>query len=232
MKDGRFIWTGFFVKKIEEFNAVSQSFKNPISQFTAAHLHHYRKSILMRLMIYVLFFLFIGFSGFFLKKNINSVAAAVPAQTVTDPVYSSTITNQENSLHTHVNADEFVAFARKQIGIPYLYASTDPSKGFDCSGFVNYVSHHFGMKVPRSSVDFTNYGTTIDRNDCRPGDFILFTGTDTSKRIVGHMGIVTNNNNGDIEFIHSSSGKAKGVTISELEGYYETRFVKVIRVLS
>ena len=88
------------------------------------------------------------------------------------------------------------------------------------------------MKVPRSSVDFTNYGLTVDRQSAHAGDLILFTGTDTTRRIVGHMGIVTENNNGDITFIHSSSGKGKGVTISNLEGYYETRFVKVVRILS
>jgi cell wall-associated NlpC family hydrolase len=88
------------------------------------------------------------------------------------------------------------------------------------------------MKVPRSSVDFTNFGTTIDSNNAQPGDLILFTGTDATRRIVGHMGIITGNVDGKIQFIHSSSGKGKGVVISDLEGYYETRFVKVIRILS
>jgi len=31
-------------------------------------------------------------------------------------------------------------------------------------------------------------------------------------------------------FLHSTSGKAYGVVISPLKGYYEARFVKVIRV--
>ena len=68
-------------------------------------------------------------------------------------------------------------------------------------------------------------------NDAKPGDLILFTGTDSTKRIVGHMGIVTENINEDIQFIHSTSGKAYGVTISPLSGYYAGRFIKVIRIL-
>lgn len=37
---------------------------------------------------------------------------------------------------------------------------------------------------------------------------------------------LTNNRNGQVEFIHSCSGMAKGVTVSELGGYYETRGIK------
>lgn len=86
------------------------------------------------------------------------------------------------------------------------------------------------MKVPRSSVEFTNFGTTVETSNAKPGDLILFTGTDSGKRIVGHIGIITNNLNGEVEFIHSSSGKAKGVTVSDLGGYYQTRLVKTIRI--
>ena len=125
---------------------------------------------------------------------------------------------------------EFVEYAKTLIGTPYLYGSVDPAKGLDCSGFINAVSNHFEIKVPRSSVEFTNLGTTIETNNAKPGDLILFTGTDPSKHVVGHIGIVTDNHDGEVEFIHSSSGKANGVTISELNGYYETRFVKVIRI--
>ncbi|MBL7749710.1 MAG: C40 family peptidase, partial [Chitinophagaceae bacterium] len=53
-----------------------------------------------------------------------------------------------------VHPDSLVAFAKTLIGIPYLYASTDPIKGFDCSGFITYVFNHFNIAVPRSSVDF------------------------------------------------------------------------------
>lgn len=129
-----------------------------------------------------------------------------------------------------IHPDSIVAFARTLIGTPYLYASANPAKGFDCSGFITYVFNHFNVTVPRSSVDFTNYGRDIKVEQSKPGDLILFTGTDSILRIVGHMGIVESINNDTLHFIHSTSGKQKGVVISPLGNYYRSRFVKVIRV--
>ena len=126
--------------------------------------------------------------------------------------------------------DSLVAFGKSLVGTPYLYASSDPANGFDCSGFITYVFNHFGIAVPRSSVDFTDMGIEIPTDFASPGDLILFTGTDSTIRIVGHMGIVESNERGNLLFLHSTSGKAYGVVISPLKGYYETRFVKVIRV--
>jgi cell wall-associated NlpC family hydrolase len=126
--------------------------------------------------------------------------------------------------------DSLVAFGKSLVGTPYLYASSDPARGFDCSGFITHVFNHFGIAVPRSSVDFTNVGTEIPTEIASPGDLILFTGTDSTVRIVGHMGIIESNERGNLLFLHSTSGKAYGVTISPLKGYYESRFVKVIRV--
>ncbi len=128
--------------------------------------------------------------------------------------------------------EELLVYAKTLIGIPYKYASTDPAVGFDCSGFITYVFNHFNIVVPRSSVDFTNVERKISLADAKPGDIVLFTGTDSTTRQVGHMGIITSNENGEWYFIHSTSGKANGVTISALSKYYFFRFVKVIRIFS
>lgn len=127
-------------------------------------------------------------------------------------------------------ADSLVKYAKTLIGTPYVYASTDPAVGFDCSGFITHVFNHFKLTVPRSSVDFTNYGAELPKDACKPGDLILFTGTDSTIRVVGHMGIIISNDNGKLTFIHSTSGHAHGVTITPLNDYYMGRFVKTIKV--
>lgn len=187
--------------------------------------------------IFLLVFIVVSVIVFgFDKKKTDNFPNEKEVVTIESPVETSSKNNVENKTSkventTSQQAPEFVEYAKTFIGTPYSYGSKDPSKGLDCSGFINVVSDHFGIKVPRSSVEFTNIGTEINTEDAKPGDLILFTGTDTSRRVVGHIGIITENDNGDIQFIHSSSGKANGVTFSDLEGYYETRFVKVIRIL-
>ena len=120
-------------------------------------------------------------------------------------------------------------FAQTLMGVPYVYGSTDPKVGFDCSGFITYVFNNFNIKVPRSSVDFTNVGTEVPVAESKTGDLILFTGTDPLERTVGHMGMVVSNAD-TLKFIHSTSGKAMGVTITPLNRGYLKRFVKTIRV--
>ena len=184
----------------------------------------------------------------FRGKNNDKIAnefAVITDDSIVQTISDSKIDDAENlqinnaekspANSTHYSQEEsqaldFVEYAKTLTGTPYLYGSVDPARGLDCSGFINAVSNHFGIKVPRSSVEFTNVGITIESGKAKPGDLVLFTGTDPVKRVVGHIGIVTNNEEGHLQFIHSSSGKAKGVTTSDLDGYYQTRFVKVIRI--
>jgi cell wall-associated NlpC family hydrolase len=130
-----------------------------------------------------------------------------------------------------VTREELIRFAETLMGTPYVYGSSDPQKGFDCSGFITYVFRHFNIEVPRSSIDFTDVGTTVDLTEARRGDIILFTGTGEFDTDVGHMGLVVSNEPGEgLHFIHSTSGKAMGVTISPLNGRYSKRFVRVTRI--
>lgn len=130
------------------------------------------------------------------------------------------------------STSRMLEFAKSMIGIPYRYASSNPAKGFDCSGFVSYVFQNFGFKVPRSSREFASSGEPKKLEDAHIGDVILFTGTNSKVRRVGHVGIIYSINNGEIKFIHSSSGGKKGVIITSLnEGFYKKRFMKVVSVL-
>jgi cell wall-associated NlpC family hydrolase len=130
-----------------------------------------------------------------------------------------------------VSPDSLVAFAKTLLGKPYSFGCSSPSTGFDCSGFINYVFSHFGISVPRSSVDFTNEGSEIALKEAHPGDLVLFTGTDSHIRTVGHIGMIVANDSAGIRFIHSSSGREEAVIITTLDERYMERFVKVIRML-
>lgn len=156
----------------------------------------------------------------------DSVAATIPADNTRNTTLDTSLIVKTGD----TNPNELVRFAETLIGTPYVYASSDPKVGFDCSGFITYVFGHFNIAVPRSSVDFTNVGKTVSVTEARPGDLILFTGTDPREKNVGHMGIVVTNDGNGLRFIHSTSGKAMSVTITPLNAQYMERFVKVCRV--
>jgi cell wall-associated NlpC family hydrolase len=127
--------------------------------------------------------------------------------------------------------DELIAFAKTLKGIHYRFGSADPEKGFDCSGFVNYVFDHFGITIPRGSADFVGVNGQVDLKEAKAGDLILFTGTKTyRKRSAGHIGIIVSSPGEPIMFIHSTSGSANGVTETLLNDYYMGRFIKTIRL--
>ena len=125
---------------------------------------------------------------------------------------------------------QLLTYADSLKGTPYSTASTDPKYGLDCSGFVACVFNHFRIAVPRSSADYTFVHQQIPLKDAKPGDLILFTGTDSTDRVVGHMGIVTSAAGDSIKFIHSTSGGNKGVVETPMAGYYISRYMKTIRV--
>ena len=145
----------------------------------------------------------------------------------------STLTQQlPKQVEESTSPNRILEFAKTMLGVRYRAASSSPKRGFDCSGFVNYVFSNFGFKVPRSSRDFAASGESKKLEDAKIGDVILFTGTNSRNRTPGHVGIIYSIDGEQVKFIHSSSGNAKGVTISSLdEGFYKKRFMKVISVL-
>lgn len=150
---------------------------------------------------------------------------------IVDTIKTDSVLVPAAQIHTkNVHPQQVVDFAKTLIGTPYRYASIDPKVGFDCSGFITYVFNHFNIIVPRSSIDFTNVAKEISTDNAKPGDLILFTGTDSTEKFVGHMGLIVSNQNKHLEFIHSTSGKKYGVTITPLNDYYRSRYVKTIRI--
>lgn len=172
----------------------------------------------------------------FSKQDKDTAYSAVAASDSTDakpeqpseehPDEAATVMASETSKRQNL-----VDFAKKYIGTPYKYACSDPTQGFDCSGFINFVYRHFGYEVPRSSKDFEFFAQPVTPDKAQPGDLVLFTPTekDTIGNHIGHIGILINQNGLASDFIHASSGKANGVTVSSLsEPHYRKRFVKII----
>jgi cell wall-associated NlpC family hydrolase len=127
--------------------------------------------------------------------------------------------------------EQILNTAYDQIGVPYKYAGRHPDTGFDCSGFVHYVFKQHGYDLPVRSRDYVTVGEEMEKADCKPGDIILFAGSDPKKTPVGHVGIVTQNADGEILFIHSATSANRGIVISRASlGYYRKRFAGIRRL--
>ncbi|RZJ56164.1 MAG: NlpC/P60 family protein [Flavobacterium sp.] len=164
--------------------------------------------------------LYIAFSAIIFCSCISFTQKEDPVITKTEKTKSS------------VERDSIIAYAKKYLGTPYVYAGNDPKKGFDCSGFVSYVFKNFNVTLPRSSNSYKDLGVALDPEDFKVGDILVFYGY-KDRTIVGHLGIICEANGMHSKFIHASSGKVNSVTITDLDTeHYTKRFYKCIDVLS
>ncbi len=83
-----------------------------------------------------------------------------------------------------------IAFARQQIGQPYLWGGPGPG-GFDCSGLVMRAYRPagitFGSSRPTAAAEWAA-GPQVSAP--APGDLVFFAGADGTASAPGHVGIV------------------------------------------
>ncbi|MFA3873855.1 NlpC/P60 family protein [Streptomyces sp. MMCC 100] len=70
-------------------------------------------------------------------------------------------------------AESALAFARAQIGKPYVWGATGPGS-YDCSGLTQAAWKAAGVTLPRTTYDQVNAGTTVSVSQAQPGDLVFF----------------------------------------------------------
>lgn len=124
-----------------------------------------------------------------------------------------------------------VNYAATLEGTPYKEMGKDEA-GFDCSGFVSYVFREFAIEIPSASKEMIAYGEEVDLEQSLPGDIIFFTGSDSSRREPGHVGIIVSKPGEPLTFIHTSSSKKNGcVKYSQFIPYFQHRYLGTRRIL-
>ncbi|WP_367321266.1 NlpC/P60 family protein [Streptomyces sp. HUAS ZL42] len=84
---------------------------------------------------------------------------------------SSSTSTSDSSYAT--KAEKALAFARAQIGKPYVWGATGPDS-YDCSGLTQAAWKAAGVDLPRTTWDQVNAGTTVSLADAQPGDLVFF----------------------------------------------------------
>ncbi|OLN26801.1 C40 family peptidase [Desulfosporosinus metallidurans] len=70
-------------------------------------------------------------------------------------------------------ADTLISRGLSLQGIPYVWGGTS-LKGFDCSGFVQYVFRASGISLPRTAAEQYKLGVPVSRDELMPGDLVFF----------------------------------------------------------
>jgi cell wall-associated NlpC family hydrolase len=112
----------------------------------------------------------------------------------------------------------------KYMGVPYVLGGAGKD-GMDCSGYTMTVyKNAIGKVLPRSSVEQSKLGRSVELTALKFGDLIFFNTTGES---ASHVGIYL----GDDLFAHASV--SLGVTISSLQSsYFAKRYETARRIVS
>ena len=109
-------------------------------------------------------------------------------------------------------------------GTPYVNGGADPTTGFDCSGFTQYVFNQHGLSLPREVREQVSTGKKVKPEELKVGDLIFFS---TTAPGATHVGIAI----GGDQFIHAPSSTGV-VRIERLSStYWSQRFVGARRVM-
>jgi len=109
------------------------------------------------------------------------------------------------------NFSNIVNHALSLVGTPYVFGGTT-RRGFDCSGFTQYVFAGAGISLPRTSYEQFASGIAVSKENLQPGDLVFFT---TYSKGASHVGIYIGKGN----FVHADNPKV-GVTITSLSNSY------------
>jgi cell wall-associated NlpC family hydrolase len=122
-----------------------------------------------------------------------------------------------------IKANEILSTAAKYKGVPYVFGGTTP-RGFDCSGYVQYVFKQRGANLTRTADTQFLEGMALRKSQLKPGDLVFFS---TYEAGASHVGIYA----GDGKFWNATS--SRGVMLSQLnDSYWGARYYGARRVLA
>ncbi|WP_330355814.1 NlpC/P60 family protein [Streptomyces chartreusis] len=108
------------------------------------------------------------------RQREEAAAAAQQQESTQPPADSGTSDSSSSSDSSYATkAEKTLAFARSQIGKPYVWGATGPDS-YDCSGLTQAAWKAAGVDIPRVTYDQVNAGTTVPLSSAQPGDLVFF----------------------------------------------------------
>jgi cell wall-associated NlpC family hydrolase len=81
-----------------------------------------------------------------------------------------------------------IAFASRQLGLPYVWGGNGPAKGdagYDCSGLAQAAYASAGISIPRTATEQYRHGPAVPLSSLKPGDLVFYGNSDFAH----HVGI-------------------------------------------
>ncbi|MDW0116847.1 NlpC/P60 family protein [Sporosarcina thermotolerans] len=125
----------------------------------------------------------------------------------------STLLTKNGAATKTANNASVVQKAKSLTGIPYRFGGTS-TKGFDCSGFVQYVYKQSGKSVSRDTLG--QFAQSKKVSEPKPGDLVFF--QNTYRKGISHVGIYIGNN----KFVHAGGKQSQIVSLSN--SYWKSKF--------
>lgn len=119
---------------------------------------------------------------------------------------------KENNYQNQLNSVRESAL--NYLGVPYVWGGTSP-RGFDCSGFVQYVYKEQGIMLPRTTYNQILCGERVSLDSLAIGDLVFFGNH--------HVGIYI----GDGQYVHAPS-RGSSVRIQSMNSYCPTSAQRII----
>jgi len=116
-----------------------------------------------------------------------TIAAGLPSSCLAAVIWPSPRPQTSHDAKVRKLARKVVAYARRQVGVPYSWGGTSPNAGFDCSGLVYAAYRSIGRAIPHSSWDQLRLGVPVGFARLRPGDLLFTEGG-------GHVQLVVSRN--------------------------------------
>jgi cell wall-associated NlpC family hydrolase len=195
----------------------------------------------MKRHLFYLFIVFISFSSCKSAKQTKSEtpkASRIIIDSNKDLFADKTITSKNindvnvNSASADVSGSKafsIVEYAKQFKGVRYKFGGATKS-GMDCSGLVFESFRYHDIILPRISRDMAKNGEKIPLSNAGIGDLVFFK-TGSRRNEINHVGlVVSKDERGNVEFIHSST--SAGVIVSSIaEAYWDKSFVEARRIL-
>ncbi|MES5816461.1 NlpC/P60 family protein [Streptomyces sp. RG80] len=107
------------------------------------------------------------------KQQAAEDKAAQEAAAAQESTSGSSSSSQATDSSYATKAEKALAFARSQVGKPYVWGATGPDS-YDCSGLTQAAWNAAGITLPRTTYDQVNFGATVTLANARPGDLVFF----------------------------------------------------------